>query len=54
MLSEKPTIGRKIDSIRKDYRRHEHKKHTIFYKIVGTEILIVRLLHQSMDTERHI
>ena len=54
MLSEQPTIGRKIDTIRKDYHRHEHKKHTIFYKILGSDILIVRVLHQSMDIERHI
>ena len=53
-LAENPHLGRQIDSIRKGYFRHEHVSHSIFYKMKGKDILIVRVLHQKMDAKRHI
>ena len=37
-------------------RRHMDKKyrHYIFYRVTADSIVIVRLLHDSMDSERHI
>jgi toxin ParE1/3/4 len=38
------------------YRRHLDKKyrHYVFYRVVGSDILVVRLLHDSMDFNRHL
>lgn len=53
-LAENPHLGRKIDAIRKGYFRYEHISHSIFYKIKGKDILVVRVLHQKMDAKRHL
>lgn len=53
-LAENPHLGKKVDSIRKGYFQYEHVSHSIFYKMKGKDILIVRVLHQKMDAKRHI
>ena len=53
-LATTPMVGKKIDDIRKGYRRYEHASHSIFYKIIKSDIFIVRILHQSMETSKHI
>ena len=37
-------------------RRHLDKKyrHYVFYRVVNGDILVVRLLHDSMDSSRHL
>ena len=54
LLSEQPQIGRDIKNIRAGYFCHEHAKHTIFYSLKENSILIIRVLHQNMDFERHL
>ncbi len=54
LLSEQPQLGRDISHIRTEYFRHEHAKHTIFYSLKKNKLLIIRVLHQSMDFERHL
>lgn len=54
LLSEQPQIGRNIENIRTGYYCHEHTKHTIFYSLKENSILIIRVLHQNMDFERHL
>ena len=53
-LAEHPHLGR---------RHHEYKRmifsategsHIIFYRIEGTAIEVIRVLHQSMDAVRHL
>ena len=51
-LAERPLLGRRIDLIREDFFRCEHASHSIFYKPKAGGILIVRVLHKSMDSER--
>ena len=53
-LCETPGIGRKLDHIREGYRRFDHRSHVIFYKSVGRDILIVRVLHKRMNAPRHL
>lgn len=53
-LVERPFLGRSIDHIRQGYRRYEHISHSIFYKVEGDNVIIVRILHSSMDSDRHI
>lgn len=53
-LSENPALGRSIGMIRKNYFRYEHISHSIFYVWKKADILIIRVLHNSMDAKRHV
>jgi len=53
-LAENPNLCRKIDYIRSGYFRYEYVSHSIFYKIKEDGIVVMRILHGSMDTERQI
>ncbi len=50
LLSENPDMGKPCDAIRDGYRKFPQGSHVIFYKQIGSqEILIIRILHKSMD-----
>lgn len=53
VLAEMPSLGRACDDIRPGYRRYAEGSHTIFYREVGGDIEIVRILHGRMDPDRH-
>ena len=53
-LARAPGIGRTCDRIRLGYRRIEHKKHVIIYRVDGGSIFISRILHQRMLPSRHL
>ena len=53
-LSDNPAHGTKIDDIRAGYYKYRIAKHLIFYRHIADYIEIVRILHQSMDTESHL
>jgi len=49
-LSVNPLMGKACSEIREGFSKFPQGKHVIFYKPISTEeILIVRILHQSMD-----
>jgi toxin ParE1/3/4 len=51
-VSSNPLLGRSIDYIKEGYRSTNVKSHLVFYKQHEDDtILIVRILHQSMDCE---
>ena len=54
MLMEFPDLGRDAGDIRPGYRRIETASHSIFYRKSDAGVLIVRILHQSMDFGRHL
>ncbi len=54
LLSEMPTIGRNVDYIKKGVLRHEHQKHTIFYRARKQDIFVVRILHEDMDPIKNL
>jgi toxin ParE1/3/4 len=47
-LASLPEMGRPCDRIRPGYRRIEHQKHVIFYRIDDEGVFISRILHQRM------
>jgi len=49
LLAENPAMGVIADDINSNYRRFIHQSHVIFYRERNLEILIIRILHQSMD-----
>lgn len=55
LLSSQPDMGRDASSIKPGYKKHSVGSHVIFYR-AGTEsiIVVVRVLHSSMDFEQHL
>jgi toxin ParE1/3/4 len=49
MIADNPQIGFSCDYIRGGYRQYNNGKHMIFYKIQPENIVIIRILHESMD-----
>lgn len=50
-----PEIGRACDEVREGYRKFPHGAHIIYYKVPTTEeLLIVRILHTTMDVDSHL
>ncbi len=49
-----PRKGRVCDEIRLGYRKHPVGSHVIFYRVSKDAIVVIRILHQRMDFERHL
>jgi toxin ParE1/3/4 len=52
-LAGNPELGRQCDDIRPGLRRMEHGRHVVFYRPEAGGILVSRILHQRMLSERH-
>ncbi len=53
-LLENPMLGRSAGELAPGLRRIRQQAHVIFYLPTQDAVLIVRVLHQSMDFERHL
>lgn len=53
-LADDPLISRTCDYIRSDLRAFNVGSHIIFLKTTDYGIVIIRILHQSMDFSRHL
>ena len=54
-IAKSPEIGNNYDEIEKDILGCRVGKHIIFYrKIKPTDILVLRILHESMDLKNRI
>jgi toxin ParE1/3/4 len=54
VIAQDPRRGRPCDEIREGYRRHPSGSHVVFYRITTEEVVVVRILHQHMDFNRHV
>lgn len=54
LLFKNPEIGRRCEYIRLHLQRFDHEKHIIFYRVRKDDIFIIRILHQSMDVQKHL
>jgi toxin ParE1/3/4 len=54
LLADAPALGRSCDAVRSGYRTYHEGRHLIFYVLIPDGIRIVRVLHDSMDAERHL
>ena len=52
-IAHQPGVGTICDYIRPGYRKYHVGRHLIFYRQGDTCIEIIRILHDSMDIERH-
>jgi len=53
-IAENPFQGKSIDSIKLGYHKFNVQHHSIFYHIEEKAVVIVRILHEMMDSERHL
>lgn len=53
-LARSPRLGRRANRLRAGLRRFEHESHVVFYHPEADGILILRVLHQSMDHPLHL
>ena len=54
LLGQNPDTGLACDYIREGYRKFPQGSHIVFYKrVTSARILIVRILHKSMDYHLH-
>ena len=53
-LADNPRLGRSAGVIRPGLFCHPHGRHIVFYMVEETGILVVRVLHDSMDIPRHV
>ncbi|WP_409526046.1 type II toxin-antitoxin system RelE/ParE family toxin [Nitrincola sp. MINF-07-Sa-05] len=55
LLARQPDIGRDADDIKPRYKTFNQGSHIIFYR-AGTEsrIVVIRILHNSMDVDQHL
>ncbi len=53
-LRHNPEIGRLDTRVNPAIRRFDFENHVMFYDIAKTDILIVRILHRSMDFVKHL
>lgn len=53
LLADEPELGINCNYIREGYRKYPQSSHLIYYKEhKADQILIVRILHKSMDVNR--
>jgi toxin ParE1/3/4 len=53
-LARTPQIGRSCSRLRSGYRRMEHEKHVILYRVDRERIFISRILHRGMLPSEHL
>ena len=49
-----PRLGKKRNDIKEGYYSYFEGSHTIYFKILGEDIAIIDVLHQSMEPKRHL
>ena len=54
LLSDNVGLGREAEELSDGLRRFSYGSHIIFYLPIPKGILVVRVLHQSMDFEQHL
>lgn len=53
-LSEAPKTAPSCNHIRSGYRRWGVERHMIYFRETGSGIVIVRVLHERMDSSSHL
>ena len=53
ILAQQPMLGRQADHFAPKLRRYEYRSHVTFYIPEDGSVMIVRVLHKSMDVSRH-
>jgi len=54
VLAETPTLARERDEFQPPVRIHPYAHHLIIYLTIDRGILVVRILHESMDVDAQL
>jgi len=54
VLADNTNLGRDASEFMLSLKRFSYKSHTIFYLATDIDILIIRVLNQSMDYEKNL
>lgn len=54
LLRTNPRLGRSAQHIRQDLFKFPVASHVIYYMLTSRNLVVVRILHKSMDVERHL
>lgn len=55
LLSRRPEIGKDADDIKPGFKKFSQGSHIIFYREgADSKIVVIRILHNSMDVDRHL
>jgi plasmid stabilization system protein ParE len=53
-LADNPGAGMTCDYVTAGMRKHPHEQHFVFYEHQDDTVIVVRVLHGSMDVELHL
>ena len=53
-VAKRPQLGRACDKLRAGYRRIDAGSHVVFFRVNGDVAEVIRILHESMDFDRHL
>ena len=53
-IAEAPKAAPKCDYIRSGYRRQSIERHVVYFRMNESSVIIVRILHDRMDPQRHL
>jgi len=53
-VASRPSLGRSCDDVRPGYFKIGAGSHMVFYSKAEGAIIVIRVLHQSMDFDRHL
>ena len=54
LISENPGVGKSRDEIDKGLISLAVQKHIVFYRQTKKQLLVIRILHESMDLDQHL
>jgi len=55
LLARQPEIGKEAEDIKPGYKKFGQGSHIIFYRAgKDSKIVVIRILHNSMDVDRHL
>ncbi len=53
-LADNPSAGMTCNYVTAGLKKHPHEQHVVFYEHQDSTVVIVRVLHRSMDVELHL
>ena len=53
-LAEHPSLGSDYAHVFPGYRRLQIEHHAVFYQVLESEVLVVRVLHEDMDAPERL
>ena len=52
-LADNPRLGRDVSEMKTGYRRHQYERHSMYYKMTKTGILVTRILGPGQDPAKN-